>query len=335
MFELPAGHHGVEDGCGVMDYDDLTKKGKKRDAETIAKIMESDFKFNEGLYQRALMIMDSADDGFTFCIPLKLLHCFFSLDCIYPQKRIINIDMELNGDNKNLIKPETHSDNYELTVSKICLDLAYVTYENAFKLKWYSSINNSMLTRAFPCEKVTHHTLSNSTMFHYVPNIIPFGIFPRAIVIAFIDEKIHKGMFANSYVYTHKKLKTIQVFKNGVGHQDNDSMANMNMENMWTLNCFQWYSRFLKVMPNCSDSVSYEKFYKEQFVYCIDLSSNPSSLMKDSVTKERYLDLLTSGSLDINFQFSELPQDNLVVKIIALHTQVANFDASGELMSDD
>ncbi len=57
--------------------------------------------------------------------------------------------------------------------------------------------------------------------------------------------------------------------------------------------------------------------------------------MKDSVTKERYLDLLTSGSLDINFQFSELPQDNLVVKIIALHTQVANFDASGELMSDD
>ena len=232
MFELPAGHHGVEDGCGVMDYDDLTKKGKKRDAETIAKIMESDFKFNEGLYQRALMIMDSADDGFTFCIPLKLLHCFFSLDCIYPQKRIINIDMELNGDNKNLIKPETHTDNYELTVSKICLDLAYVTYENAFKLKWYSSINNSMLTRAFPCEKVTHHTLSNSTMFHYVPNIIPFGIFPRAIVIAFIDEKIHKGMFANSYVYTHKKLKTIQVFKNGVGHQDNDSMANMNMENM-------------------------------------------------------------------------------------------------------
>ena len=72
MFELPAGHHGVEDGCGVMDYDDLTKKGKKRDAETIAKIMESDFKFNEGLYQRALMIMDSADDGFTFCIPLKI-----------------------------------------------------------------------------------------------------------------------------------------------------------------------------------------------------------------------------------------------------------------------
>ena len=30
MFELPAGHHGVEDGCGVMDYDDLTKKRKFR-----------------------------------------------------------------------------------------------------------------------------------------------------------------------------------------------------------------------------------------------------------------------------------------------------------------
>ena len=57
MFQLPEGHHGAEDGCGVMDYDDLTKKGKKRDAETIAGIMEADSKFNEGLYRKFMSIM--------------------------------------------------------------------------------------------------------------------------------------------------------------------------------------------------------------------------------------------------------------------------------------
>ena len=56
--------------------------------------------------------------------------------------------------------------------------------------------------------------------------------------------------------------------------------------------------------------------------------------MKDPVTGQRSLDLVHSGALDINFEFKSLPPTNIVVKVIAYHTGVVRFDASGELIDD-
>ena len=342
LISLPTDTPGNASGCGIATYSDLTNSAegnpcKKRTATEIQQIMIKKNQFNLGLFERAMMLKSPESNGeFTFIVPLKLLHSFFSLSTVYPQKRILSIEMELNPSSKTLItEPDVaRPDSYDICLTSIYLDLSYVTFEANFRIKWMNLINESYLIRTYPCEKVTHHTLSKSSFFHYVPNIIPYGPFPSRLLLAFIKEPVHGGNHSNPFIYQHENIKSIQVYMNGVEHNDNPSMRDMDCSDQWGIHTFQWYSRFLKVMHKNAETVSFKRFFSEMYVFAIDLSSNPSHVMKDPITGARKLDLISSGALDIHFQFKSLPETNIVVKVIAFHTGVVKFDASGELIDD-
>ena len=336
LFEIPTALGSVgNSGCGIVTYDNIISKCTKRDAAAIQAVGEAQRTFNNGLYQRALILKKSADEGFSFVVPLKLLSPFFALDTIFPGKRIISLEFKLNSDPKNLILEADVSDRYSLVVTDINLSLAYVTYEPQLRISWYQILQNQKLIRDYECERTSHFTLLNTSKLHYLTNVLPYGIFPRALLICFITENQHAGCFDNRFVYKHFKLKSLQVFKNGVPHADNPRMTDMSLNDDLGLDSFFWYSNFLNVMGKKAKSVSYNKFHKDFFIFCIDLCGVPPHLMLDSSGEFRTLNLVTSGSIDLTIELTELVPTNLICKVIGLHHGICKFDESGEILEDD
>ena len=142
---IDVGAVGGTSGCALSDYDTLLASGKKRSAAEIKTLNERIKKFNSGTYNRAGIVAESKGDkpGFTFVIPLSLLHKFFAIPSILPCKRVMSLDFVLNTAAKNLIKPADDTNTYTLHVADIQLKLAYVVLESQICSSYYSAIASS------------------------------------------------------------------------------------------------------------------------------------------------------------------------------------------------
>ena len=114
MFELPTGSAA----CGSLDYAGLIANGIKRKPEDVAAIVARMKKYNDGLYERALVLTTGRSEGVEFCVPLYMLIPFFGLDAILPQKRIIDLVFERNPASKVIIKPTSDQSSYDLKVKR-------------------------------------------------------------------------------------------------------------------------------------------------------------------------------------------------------------------------
>ena len=114
MFELPTGSAA----CGSLDYAGLLANGIKRKPEDVAAIVARMKKYNDGLYERALVLTTGRSEGVEFCVPLYMLIPFFGLDAILPQKRIIDLVFERNPASKVIIKPTSDESSYDLKVKR-------------------------------------------------------------------------------------------------------------------------------------------------------------------------------------------------------------------------
>ena len=114
MFQVPTGNAA----CGSLDYAELIKNGIPRKAEDIAAIVTGMKNFNDGLYERALILTTARSEGVEFCVPLYMLIPFFGLDAILPQKRIIDLVFERNPASKVIIKPTSDESSYDLKVKR-------------------------------------------------------------------------------------------------------------------------------------------------------------------------------------------------------------------------
>ena len=114
MFELPTGSAA----CGSLDYAGLIANGIKRKPEDVAAIVARMKKYNDGLYERALVLTTGRSEGVEFCVPLYMLIPFFGLDAILPQKRIIDLVFERNPASKVIIKPTSDESSYDLKVKR-------------------------------------------------------------------------------------------------------------------------------------------------------------------------------------------------------------------------
>ena len=114
MFELPTGSAA----CGSLDYSGLIANGIKRKPEDVAAIVARMKKYNDGLYERALVLTTGRSEGVEFCVPLYMLIPFFGLDAILPQKRIIDLVFERNPASKVIIKPTSDQSSYDLKVKR-------------------------------------------------------------------------------------------------------------------------------------------------------------------------------------------------------------------------
>ena len=94
-------------------------------------------------------------------VPLHLLSCFFKLNFLYPQKRVLVLDLQLSPSKKTLIVGPSGDQNVKLVVRKIELSLQYAELEPNLRAKWYRSIEKSNLTRVFSAYSTSHRSIKN------------------------------------------------------------------------------------------------------------------------------------------------------------------------------
>lgn len=287
--------------------------------------------FNHGSYLRAGIISKSRanEEGFSFLVPLGYLSKYFDVDYIIPQKRVLQFELVLNSNAKNLIKPSTDSANYELIVEDINLRLSYVVIESSLRTRYYTAINSSGILRNFDYQKVNYFTLSKTSQVHFIPQILAFKSLPRAILIMFTEESTHLGNYTHRYVYKHNSVSSLSVLRNGQVVSPCVYTESIDVTKIDSADCYHLYNEFCKIL-NRDGNVSYSQFYYDSFIYCIDLSQCPIHLNVDSSTGDRRLELQTMGSLDLQLSFKSALTSNLICTIIGEYDNVVQLDASGD-----
>ena len=317
-------------GCVVADYDTLLTT-KKRSAVDITAIKTRYENFNIGTYMRSGIIAESAGDkdGFTFLIPLSLLNKFFAIPSILPCKRVMSLEFVFNPASKCLIKPATDTNAYSIKVEDIQLCLSYVVLESQIRSSYYSAIASSNIVRSFQHYKVNHFTLNKTLTTHWIPNCLAFSVIPKFLCIYFTDEERHLGNWSNRYLYTHNHVSALQCLKAGQEVNSNQHMNNMKLDNVLSPNCAYLYSEFCKLM-NPDFNVSFERFYYDCFVFVIDLGQNPIHLKGRNT-----MELVSSGSLDLQITFSQNPTTNLICNVCGFFDNCIKIDASGMVIGDE
>ena len=74
-----------------------------------------------GLYARSKMMRNAAKETQELCIPLSLLHPFWNLDCLYPQKKIVECILKTRPDSSIFIKSPEDQNEYRFEI-QVCID---------------------------------------------------------------------------------------------------------------------------------------------------------------------------------------------------------------------
>ena len=321
-------------GCGTAVLAEMAKSATVRTADEIEALETKMKNFNEGSYERALILKESATGGFTFLVNLSLLHHFFNLDILYPQKRLVSIELKLNDPSKTLIKAASDTEKYRLSVVEAHLDLSYVTLEAAIRSRYYELISQENLMRTYPLTRETHFSLKSGMKIYYLPQCTAYGQSANFLTILLTEEESHIGNYSNRYVYKPHDLKTLNLFRNGGPHWLNAHMSGMDLSRKTSKHVYHLYKEFLSMYPKTAESVSLSKFFSDFFIFCVDLTAVPPEMRKQDDGKQN-LSLITSTSLDLSLEFNKATTKNLIVHVISNHYSVASFGPTGEIIVNE
>ena len=264
-------------------------------------------------------------------VPLHLLSSFFKLDFLYPQKRVLALDLQLSPSKKTLILGPDDDKNVKLVVRKIELSLQYAELEPTLRSKWYESIEESNLTRVFPTYVTSHRSIKKGLKQEFLPALMPFGILPDYISIVFMKESTHVGNYQNTYCYKNNDVKSMKLYKNGIPHYLNQELGGTKIKENSNLH-FLWYNEYLKCYGSKAASVDTGRFYHDLFVFTFYLSAVPVTWETDKNEDTSKLNLLTAGTIDLEVTFAKEVPENLIICAIGYRNEVASFNPDGEIV---
>ena len=254
---------------------------------------------------------------------------FFALDTLWPCKRVMAFEIRLQCDSKVIVKPDSFTDTYTLSIAQINLIMHYVNLEPLIRSRWYEDIERNGLVRSFKYNRTAQFTLASGQKSFFLNNCLSFSAMPHHLTLIFVREKVYNGAFKTPYVYKHENVKTIHLFQGGIAHRNNSQMSDMDLTNSDSYCGWFLYNQFCKLMcKGAYPTVTYAEFYSHMFVYTFDLSLMPSHMVEQP---PKPLDLITSGSVDIHITFNNALTENYVIELSAYHTGIVAFDASGDI----
>ena len=103
------------------------------------------------------------DGGFEFHVPLMFLSRFFSLPFLYPQKRVVEVSMELFSSSKLFIKEDSDAKVYEIYLETAKMSLTYYKLETNVRNSWYSLVNSEKIQRVIDLDHIRHYTLQSGS----------------------------------------------------------------------------------------------------------------------------------------------------------------------------
>ena len=226
-----------------------------------------------------------------------------------------------------------HTNAYELTIEDIHLRLSYVVIESSLRAKYYSSIADSCIIKDYEYQKVNYFTLNNGSKQHFIPNILSFQRLPRFLVMFFTPEQAFLGNYSNRYVYKHENLSSLSVWRSGQPLSSCQYSEVVDLSEYDSSDSWYFFNEFRKLLdPDMN--VSYERFYYDMFIFCVDLSQIPLRLNTDAVSGLHNLELTTSGSLDLSLCFAQTLRSNMVLSCMGYYNNVIKINASGDILTD-
>ena len=297
-----------------------------RNAEEIKALQKLDQSLCHGIYNRAKILKLSADNGFTFQVPLRYLHRLFQLDILYPQKKLMSLVMHVNPPEKMLIKPDSNKSNFTFEITNAQVKLNYFSLEASFRSSWYSLISQQQIIRVLPYRKETHFTLAKGLSTIFIPSVTVFGALPESIIFVLVKADCHNGNFKNRYAFYPWGLKAIQLMVSGANHVQNSLTTSMDLSKQYNLDVKMWYDNFLSIFPETAQEITLEIFFNDFFIFCYEISP------RDKSSKFGDLSLLTSGTCDVSLHFDKQLQYEMILYCFATHHLPIRIDPLGNLL---
>ena len=272
-------------------------------------------------------------DYFSCRVPLRQLNAFFEIDAIYPQKRVIQVDLVLSPSSKTLIIGPDAQKNVKLRVRKIELRLQYVELEPTIRTEWYGSIERNKLTRVFPTYRTSHRTIRAGQEQEFLPAVMSFGLLPEFVAVVFQKESIHCGNYENPFSYNSCDVKSLKLSKNGIGHFLNHESTGMKVVED-SHKHYLWYDEFLKCFGKEASSIGPDRFFHDLFVFTFDLSCVPTFWEHDKCDNSAKLNLVSAGVIDLEVTFDKPTDTNLIVCVIGYQNSIASFNPNGEIVNE-
>ena len=133
-------------------------------------------------------------------------------------------------------------------------------------------------------------------------------------------------------------MKSIKVFKSGAPISANARLASLDTATKNGYDVYYLYTEFIKMFGPKAVYESIDSFYKDMFLYCINLGDN-IRLDDDYGVKEkpeqRSVGFLSAASIDLIIQLDSACTDELILHTQAYYDISCSFNSYGELIENE
>ena len=287
---------------------------------------------NEGLWLRAAFMKGSRTETVWISCPLKFLSPLFSAHMYLPTRSIMSLSLSMRNDSQLLCVASTDKEKYKLEVKDIFLNLKYATYHDQVKDRWETAIDANGLRRNVQCDRTSYFVMKEKSTSARFQSIFSFSVTPCVLICYFLTEKTFIGNYsANRYSFQNPGVKSIQIFKNSIGHSENSNTTSMNIKKNSKHHLY-WYKQFLSVFGSPSHDIQPDQFLDDMFLMCWNMTVSPTVENEPLIgldSQNLRLSPIDAGSIDVTIELENATTENLVVFFLGFFQQEIVFDKNG------
>ena len=323
---------GGSANCNAMTYSELLKLSDLTEEE-IKQAQQRRSTFNCGLYYRSRALAKSREGNVVTKTPCHFLHPFWDGKMIYPQRQVVSMVMTLKPDSCILIVPDGKvGQDYKLTVESMYLDLKYCVFLDPLRDQWLHSLNSLNLQRSVIGNRSVHFLMKAGSSNARFASVFSFSVTCKTLVFCFTPESTHQGDYSsNRYYYHHYLLSSLKVHVGGLPLVSNTITGTQDLSKKYGFDHFFWYKNMLQTFGKNCIFLTPESMYKDCFIFCVPIQGyyygNDYAMARE--TKERKLNFLTVGGIDMDISFAQPLPHNVMCNVMGIYDLLLSFAVDG------
>ena len=295
--------------------------------------------FFPGLYLRSQLVNRSKSGTITTITPLHLLHGFFAVDAVIPQRNLISVSLSLKPNSQILRQKSGAAKKVKLVIVKSEMRLLFLTFESSLRNSWISSVKKVGIHRSLQLAKSVHIAVQKGSQTTRAQNLFSTLVLPQTLIFFFTESKREFGDYnSTKYYYKSQNVASVRVFSSGRPCNDLTIFSSMDTETRGSFTNLALYENFLSCFGKKAHlTVTPEVFHETMFIYCLNLSSEPHSSSNPGVTLDavdRKVSMISAGVLDLDIVFRNPTTDNLLLNLIGFYDTSIIFNEDGAVVDD-
>ena len=323
---------GGSANCDPMTFSSLMKLPDLTEEE-IKQAQLKRAQFNSGLYYRSRALAKSRESNVVTKTPCHFLHPFWDAKMIYPQRQVVSMTLTLKPDSCILVIPTgKKGQDYKLTVESMYLDLKYAVFLDPLRDRWLQSINALNLQRSVIGNRSVHFLMKGGASNARFASVFSFSVTCKTLVFCFTPESVHQGDYLNNrHYYHHYFLSSLKIHVGGVPLISNSIHSTLNLKKKYGEDHFYFYENMLQTFGKEAIFLTPESMYRDCFIFCVPIQGyyygNDFAMARE--IKERKLNFLSVGGIDMDLSFAEPLPHNVMVNVIGIYDLLLKFGVDG------